>query len=80
MDLDDDFVNDKPDFEESSAEAKLEPDYNSPITPEIPSKGGSKRHRKSKRSAKRTRKSKKSRKTKRRSVNNRKKRTRRYRR
>jgi hypothetical protein len=76
MDLDDDFVNDKPDFEESSAEANLEPDYNSPITPEIPTgKGGSKRRRKGRRSHKRT---KKSRKSKRRSSN--KKKTRRYRR
>lgn len=76
MDLDDDFVNDKPDFEESSAEAKLEPDYNSPITPEISSKGGSKRHRKSRRSNKRTRKSRKSR----RMLANKKKRTRRHKR
>jgi hypothetical protein len=79
-DVSDALFDEKPDYEESESEARLEPDYDSPISPEIQT-GGRKRKgsRKIKRKSRRSKKSKKSRRSKRSSKRS-KKRSRRHRR
>jgi hypothetical protein len=58
-DVSDALFDEKPDYEESESEARLEPDYDSPISPEIQSGGkkrkGSRKSRRSKRSKRRSR-------------------------
>ena len=77
-DVSDALFDEKPDYEESESEARLEPDYDSPISPEIQTGGrkrkGSRKIRRSKRKSRRSKRSKRS--SKRRS----KKRSRRHRR